>query len=433
MTVNQRLLVGILAVLWLLSGKTGFGLFLPRPRHPRTAVLGGPAWGKAAGCEALYGNPADLQWTKHSTLFISCCNLYGIGELTSADAAASTHVFGLGLGVGLSSFGFSLYRETEIRTAVAGAPLSWLALGLSLKWLHLNLADLGTRSCLALDFGLTAQVLDCLQLGMVVENLNRPCMHGLATDCVERRILLGAGLNPAHDLLLTFTSGQNSAGQMAFSTGLEYALFPAFSIRCGWDSNPTVVKAGFSLRIDRYRLAYFISRPCNELGTSQGISLSFLTGGKNSSEGKDLPLRKINLNRAGLISLSGLPGLRPRHAAAIIAHRKQNGPFCHIQAVCRIQGISYRIFHSMRHLLAVDERGNSYLPLPLACPLNLQPNRMEMADLAGAGVSPLGARNIILYRDRIGGFRSATRLTNIPALDAQDITILRRIWQATND
>jgi competence protein ComEA len=64
------------------------------------------------------------------------------------------------------------------------------------------------------------------------------------------------------------------------------------------------------------------------------------------------PTGPLDLNRATAAELDGLPGVGPATAAAIIAHRDQNGPFGSVDDLLKVRGIGPAKLDAIRGLVS---------------------------------------------------------------------------------
>lgn len=62
----------------------------------------------------------------------------------------------------------------------------------------------------------------------------------------------------------------------------------------------------------------------------------------------------LNINTADETGLTTLPGIGPSKAAAIIAHREENGPFVSIEALKDVTGIGDKTFEQLKNLISVE-------------------------------------------------------------------------------
>ena len=84
-----------------------------------------------------------------------------------------------------------------------------------------------------------------------------------------------------------------------------------------------------------------------------------LTGQMPGSQAPDSPASAgdelVDLNTADQQQLESLPGIGPARAAAIIAHREQQGIFLAIEEITSVSGIGQGIFDNLQHLVTVGE------------------------------------------------------------------------------
>ena len=80
----------------------------------------------------------------------------------------------------------------------------------------------------------------------------------------------------------------------------------------------------------------------------------------SSASGRSLPSRssgtrggKVNLNRANLLELDGLPGVGPVLAARIVEWRSKNGNFKSVDELRRVSGIGDAKFNELKEVVVV--------------------------------------------------------------------------------
>lgn len=61
----------------------------------------------------------------------------------------------------------------------------------------------------------------------------------------------------------------------------------------------------------------------------------------------------VNINTATEVELQVLPGIGPRRAATVVAHRRANGPFESVDQLHLVNGIGPQIFQQIQALVTV--------------------------------------------------------------------------------
>jgi competence ComEA-like helix-hairpin-helix protein len=74
-------------------------------------------------------------------------------------------------------------------------------------------------------------------------------------------------------------------------------------------------------------------------GAGVGTTFAPPSSGGASAPGSDRPGTALNVNRATVVDLEGLPGIGPSLARRIVADREARGPFATVQALDRVPGI----------------------------------------------------------------------------------------------
>lgn len=64
--------------------------------------------------------------------------------------------------------------------------------------------------------------------------------------------------------------------------------------------------------------------------------------------------RKVNLNTAGISELTTLSGVGESKAQAIIRYREENGGFCSIDEIMKIEGIKEGVFQKIKDHIVVE-------------------------------------------------------------------------------
>lgn len=81
-----------------------------------------------------------------------------------------------------------------------------------------------------------------------------------------------------------------------------------------------------------------------------------------SEEPVFVPDTLVDLNSAAADDLSGLPGIGPTRAQAILAYRDSHGPFTRIEDVMKVKGIGEGIFQQMEPYITVGSPEGGQTP-----------------------------------------------------------------------
>ncbi len=141
----------------------------------------------------------------------------------------------------------------------------------------------------------------------------------------------------------------------------------------------------------------------------------------------------VNLNTATAEELDEVPGIGPSRAAAIIAYRRQNGPFGSVRELEGVSGIGPRNIEPMLPHLTVSGRTVVTIagggvpateppePSPeietatVATVVNLNTATAEELDTLD-GIGPALAARIIAYRTEYGPFRTVEDVTRVSGI-----------------
>ena len=221
---------------------------------------------------AIFGNPATVDPTKKqvSSYFI---RYYGITELSDIAIAASYPIkYGVILG-GIHSYGFDLYRETDIQL---GWMMSYADLKSAIKIHYDHVAfggSYGNDGSIGIDIGLLFPIHEKVDIGASATNLNRP---EIGVDGQERPRLLSVGIayKPLDKGLILLDILKDVRYPIATRVGIEYPLLDQLVIRTGIGNNPINTTFGAGLVFGSWNVNFSVEKH-QELGWSPGIDVGF--------------------------------------------------------------------------------------------------------------------------------------------------------------
>lgn len=222
---------------------------------------------------AVFINPADIATSQKDNLSLFYRNFYGIKEINQISLANHFLLFKLPLGLGISAFGNKLYRETELRAAVAFKLINKIKMGVSLNLYHLNIKNYGTDLSWGFDIAFMKDITKNITTAFVVSNLNEPGI-GTAKENIPARYAFGFAYRPLKIAALCFDIIKDDDFDFDYRFGIRYDLGDRFSFSCGFRDLVNSYSAGLKISNDNYNLNYaFQYHP--DLGGSNSLSLGY--------------------------------------------------------------------------------------------------------------------------------------------------------------
>ena len=237
----------------------------------RAAGLGQAVTALPDNVWSAFQNPAMLPAQgRHVSLF--SIRYYGISELTDA-ALSGVYATGYGsLGVGLHSYGFDLYRESQFRLAYMRAFDNY-RMGATLRYQHVSIEGYGSAGSPALDIGFAMNLAEGLWLGARTSNLSRSTI-GEAGEELPRELVIGLSYALSGRVLLVSDLFKDVRFPFSYRGGVEVdALEDILQVRGGVSTEPTTFSLGFGLN----RMFWSVSLAAQHhewLGWSPGVGLN---------------------------------------------------------------------------------------------------------------------------------------------------------------
>jgi competence protein ComEA len=133
---------------------------------------------------------------------------------------------------------------------------------------------------------------------------------------------------------------------------------------------------------------------------------------------------RLDPNTAPPEELRRLPGIGPARARAIADERLRSGPFRTLTDLTRVPGVGPATVQRLAPHISLPGRERYAAPGTRAMPVDVnraQPKELEQI----TGIGPALARRIVETRRRLGGFRSAEDLLQVPGIGPQTLQKIR--------
>ncbi len=227
---------------------------------------------------AVFYNPSGLAQSKYMELsaFINP-SVLGLSELKTA-AICFSRPFRFGsLGIGIRTFGFDLYRESNAVLSYAGDFKERFFCGMSLNLYHLQIKNYGSAATFGLDAGALAYVTSFLRWGFFAKNFSGSRI-GFSKQKIAEVYRTGFTFQTQTDFNIILEVEKDVRYPVSFRGGFEYFFNDYVYFRTGVSTMPVAFSAGVSLNYKDIQLEYSIQN-FQTLGFSNQVSVALNFGG----------------------------------------------------------------------------------------------------------------------------------------------------------
>ncbi|MCD6087258.1 MAG: hypothetical protein J7K11_04775 [Candidatus Hydrothermae bacterium] len=246
----------------LMLGNLGAMLFSDINTSPQALGRSGAFVASAEGLEAVHFNPAGLTEISNFEVQTYYKHLYSglsVG-LHNASIAVAKRWKNSVIAFNFQDFGASLKGEYEGRyaedvlTVTYGYSLSkYLRFGTNFSFYHLQEPRFGGTSSFGVDLGIITSIYKSWQMGVFVQNLNAPSIHGDYDNYrLPRFIAFGMSLKPMRNATTEIAVRKEENYPARFMIGQELSLFRGMiGLRGGLLSEGELTKFSFGLDFNK--------------------------------------------------------------------------------------------------------------------------------------------------------------------------------------
>lgn len=243
----------------------------------RAVALGYAYQGIRGDYWSLYHNPAGIAGVEKITAGAYVVRRFNLKELTSGSAGLvlpfleGEHT----LGLDMTTFGFSVYRENRIGLTYATTLLEKVSLGVKLNYASLAIANYGNESSLYVDVGVNTKISSQLSFGFSATNVNRAKLgQDPAAEALPTVVTAGLAYQPSDRVLLVADVQKDVDHPLSVRGGIEYYLNDFVIARIGVSNEPLSWQMGLGLVKDAMQIDFAFGYT-DRLGYSPHISLSY--------------------------------------------------------------------------------------------------------------------------------------------------------------
>lgn len=224
----------------------------------------------------LFNNPAGLaqmNW-KEVGIYYSPAP-FGLTELANGYVAYQQPFSFGSLGIGGMTYGYELYRESQIILGYSYNYENIFFIGAAVNYQSYSIQNYGSTGAFYLNLGGLVYILDDLRWGFSTSNVNRATV-GDQDDQIPVVFTTGFSFEILNNFSLNLSLEKDVRYDPSISFGIDYDLIEYLSLRIGAADNPSKFTAGIGINYSILSLDYaFFTHPDLGLTHQAGVILSF--------------------------------------------------------------------------------------------------------------------------------------------------------------
>lgn len=230
---------------------------------------------------AVFYNPAGLgQINYREVSAYYGPSQFGISEISTA-ALSYTEALDFGtFGIGLKTYGFDLYRESEMKISYGNNFGKKMFLGLNVNFYNLKIQNYNSASAFGADIGGLAYLTEFIKWGFFAGNITGSKI-GESRQKIPKIYRTGFTVQPETDLNLILEFEKDVKFPLSFRGGLEYFVNDFVDLRAGIGTQPDTFSGGISFNYNIMQLDYSIINH-QDLGITNQISVTLNFGGSKA-------------------------------------------------------------------------------------------------------------------------------------------------------
>lgn len=248
----------------------------------RAAALGNASVCLGDGWSAAQ-NQAGLGFVHAPAAGIYSENRFLLKELSLRSGVVAIPLKAGTIGLSLSNFGYSLYKENKYSLAFAKAFSRNFSAGMAIDYLHTRIAEEnGNFSAVVGEIGIQAKPYKNMVVGAHLYNPTRSKAARNSQEHLPTILRFGLGYSLSSQVFLTVETEKDLAEKAIFKAGIEYQPLNHFYLRIGTGSEPVLTTFGFGLHLNNFQLD--VSANYHQtLGITPQLGLSYLVNKSNKT------------------------------------------------------------------------------------------------------------------------------------------------------
>lgn len=274
-------MIMLIFVIGIFTLKSSFAQFEYTDIGARATGLNGAFTSVSDNSLAVFYNPSGLGQMKFREVSAFYGpSLFGMEELSIAALTYAEPLnFGT-IGLGLKTFGFELYRETNLILSFGNNYGNKIFYGFNFNFYNLNIQNYNSASSLGVDIGGLAYLTDFLKWGFYAGNISGSKI-GVSEQRIAQIYRTGLTVQPVNDLNLVMDIEKDVKYPLSFRAGMEYFINDFIDLRAGIGTEPVSFACGASINYNIFQIDYSFYNH-QDLGITNQGSVTVNFGGDSS-------------------------------------------------------------------------------------------------------------------------------------------------------
>ncbi len=201
-------------------------------------------------------NPSISSSLGSDNIGITYFKPYGLSGIDFGGVISNFHLFGMGTGFSISTFGNELYRENQATINLSKQFIQKrLAIGINVHWYSIDILNYGQLKTWGLDIGAQYVISPSVISGFSVHNVNQPALNNRQEE-IPLITRWGISVNVASPFDVYFAVQKDSWYPLNVLFGIDYQANSFLAVQSGFNTSPAVPCLGIHLKRGWIKLNY---------------------------------------------------------------------------------------------------------------------------------------------------------------------------------
>lgn len=211
------------------------------------------------GALSLFTNPASIFNSPNSFNIYNQPGLFTINELSTFSFAIKYKLINTDLALGISTFGFDLYKEHQINFAIADEIFKDFIIGISIIYKNISIHKYGSNHQILFSAGLIKNVLENFKTTLIIDNIN---IYNINNFLINSEINFKSSLSYSvvNNVSLFLSFEKQISSPFILNYGIELFPIEHIFIRAGFSDVNNNISGGFGFFYNNYMLNYSLAK-----------------------------------------------------------------------------------------------------------------------------------------------------------------------------